>query len=106
MTDCAGSLGLDVLAQDVAALPETTVPACGWFLFPPSPYGGARGEAPGRKPRARGVVQVPDIKAYWHPLVQLAAVRSLEVTPRGATGSFEWPTPPGCCWRGSARDGL
>ena len=41
--------------------------------------------------KAHAVV-LPDIKAYWFPLVQLATVRSVEVAPVAAAGCFQWPS--------------
>ena len=50
---------------------------------------------------AHAVVVVPDTKAYWHPLVQQAMVRSLEVASKGMFGFFQWPYQDGTLrgWR-------
>ena len=45
--------------------------------------------------KAHAVVLLPDVKACWFPVVQLAAVRSITVAPVAATGCFQWPSPKG-----------
>ena len=84
--DCAGSAGTDVLAQDVSIVLDTTVPAFG-FWFPPPVMAGHtvqhRAEC-----KAHAVVLLPDVKAYWFPVVQLGEARSITVAPVAATGCF------------------
>ena len=91
--DCARSAGTDVLAQDVSIVPGTTVPAFG-FCFPPPVVAGHTVQHLAEC-KAHAVVLLPDVKAYWFPLVQLAAVTSITVAPVAATGCFRWPSPKG-----------
>ena len=91
--NCAGPAGTDVLAQDVSIVPGTTVPTLG-SRFPPPVMAGhiVRHLA---ECKAHGVVLLPDAKAYWFPVVQLAEVKSITVAPVAATGCFQWPSPKG-----------
>ena len=88
-----GSAGADVFAHDVSLVPDTGVPAVG-FCFPPPIMAGhilqhlAECEA-------RAVVLLPDVKAHWFPLVQLAAVRSIEVAAVVEEGCNQLPSPDG-----------
>ena len=91
--DCAGSAGVDMLAHDVAVLPGSQESARG-FVFP-APVMAGHVVQHLLECRARGVLLLPDIHAYWFPALQQATVRSVEVAPRGATGFFHWPTPAG-----------
>ncbi|CAM9559979.1 unnamed protein product [Pylaiella littoralis] len=91
--DCEGSLGRDVLAQNVAVVPPTGTPAFG-FCFPlPVMVGHVLQHL--SECRARAVVIAPSEKAYWTPLMHSATVRSTEVAARGANGCFLWPSPTG-----------
>ena len=77
--DCAGSAGTDVLAQDVLIEPGTRAPAfC--FCFPPRAMADHIVQHLAEC-KARPVVLLPDVKAYWLPVVQLAAVRSITGGP-------------------------
>ena len=51
--------------------------------------------------KAHAAVLLPDIRAYWFHLVQLATVRSIEVAPVAAAGYFQRPSPGGALkrWR-------
>ena len=91
--NCAGPAGTDVLAQDVSIVPGTTVPTLG-SRFPPPVMAGhiVRHLA---ECKAHGVVLLPDAKAYWFPVVQLAEVKSITVAPVAATGCFQCPSPKG-----------
>lgn len=97
--DCAGSSGLNVLAQDVSRIPGSGEPAFG-FCFPPRFMAGHIVQHLSGC-EARAVIIVPDTRAYWFPLVQGAMVRSLEVTPKAAAGSFQSPVSDGTLqeWR-------
>ena len=50
---------------------------------------------------AHAVVLVPDVRAYWFPVLRQASVRSVVVSPMGARGSFHWPSQDGSLreWR-------
>ena len=91
--DCAGSAGTDVFAQDVSIVPGTRVPAFG-FCFPPPIMAGHLVQHLAEC-KAHAVVLLPDVKAYWFPLLQLATVRSVEVAPAAADGYFQWPSADG-----------
>ena len=91
--DCAGSAGTNVLAQDVAIVPGTTVPAFGFCFPPPIMVGHIVQHLVECK--AHAVVLLPDIRAYWFPLVQLATVRSIEVGLVATAWYFQWPSPGG-----------
>ena len=91
--DCEGSLGVDVLAQDVSRVPITGEPAFG-YCFPPPVMAGHIVQHLAEC-RAHAVIVVPDTRAYWFPLVQQAMVHSLEVAPRATFGYFEWPSQDG-----------
>ena len=97
--DCAGSAGTDVLAQDVAIVPGTTVPAFG-FCFPPPIMAGHIVQHLAEC-KAQVVVLLPDIRAYWFRSVQLDTVRLIEVAPVVAAGYFQRPSPGGALkrWR-------
>ncbi|CAM9718774.1 unnamed protein product [Laminaria digitata] len=97
--DCAGSAGTDVLAHDVSIVPGAGVPAFG-FCFPPPVMAGHVVQHLAEC-KAHAVVLLPDVKAYWFPLVQLATVRSIEVAPVAGEGCFQWPRSDGCLtnWR-------
>ena len=45
--------------------------------------------------KAHAVALLPDGKAYWFPILQLAMVRSIEVTPAAVDGRFQWPSADG-----------
>ena len=91
--DCARSAGTDVLAQDVSIVPGTAAPAFG-FCFPPPVMAGHIVQHL-TECEAHAVVLLPDVKAYWSPVVQLAALRSITVAPVAATGCFQCPSPKG-----------
>ena len=78
----------DVLARDVSIVPGTRVPAFG-FCFPPSIVAEhiVQNMAEGK---TRAIVILPDVKAYWFPLVRLATVKSIEVAQVAAEGCFPW----------------
>lgn len=90
---CPGSAGRDVLAQDVAVMPGTTVPAFGYCFPPPTMAGHVVQHL--AECRAHAVLVVPDNKPYWFPLVQSASVRSLPIAPRDGAGVFQWPCSKG-----------
>lgn len=91
--DCAGSKGVDVLAQDVAVLPGTSEPVFSvCFLSPVMAGHVVRHLA---ECRAHAVVLVIDEKTLWLPLLDLATVKPIVVAPRGATGFVQWPSPSG-----------
>lgn len=96
---CPGSAGRDVLAQNAAVMPGTTVPAFGYCFPPPSMAGHVVQHL--AECRARAVLVVPDNRPYWFPLVQLASVRSLVIAPRNEAGVFQWPCSTGALrgWR-------
>ena len=90
---CPGSAGVDVLAQNVAVLPNSTTVAFN-FCFPPPLMAGHVIQHLAEC-RAHAVLVVPDTKPYWFPLVQQASVRSVEVAPWNAPGVFQWPSSRG-----------
>ena len=47
------------------------------------------------------VALLPDVKAYWFPLLQLSTVSSIEGPPAAADGCFQWPSADGSLrnWR-------
>ena len=91
--DCAGSAGTDVLAQDVSIVPGTTAPAFG-LCFPPPVMAGHIVQHLAEC-KAHAVVLLPNVKAYWFPVAQLAAVKSITVVPVAATRCLQWPSPRG-----------
>lgn len=90
---CAVSAGTDVLAHDVSVVPGSRVPAVG-FCFPPPIMAGHIVQHLAEC-KAHAVVLLPDVKAYWFPLMQLATVRSIEVAPVAAEGCFQSPSADG-----------
>ena len=102
--DCAGSAGTDVFAQDVSILPGTRGPAFG-FCFPP-PIMAGHIVLHMAEYKAHAVALLPDVKAYWFPLLQFATVITIEVAPAAEDGCFLWPSVDGGlrnwpypCWR-------
>ena len=69
---CPGSGGRDVLAQDVAVMPDTTVPAFGYCFPPPTMAGHVVQHL--AECRAHAVLVVPGNKPYWFALLQSASV--------------------------------
>lgn len=96
---CAGSMGVDVFAQNVAVLPGGHVPAFG-FCFPPPVMAGHVVQHLAEC-RARAVVILPSVKAYWFPRVLSATTRSVEVAGINEGGVFVWPSAEGVLktWR-------
>lgn len=90
---CEGTAGVDVLAQNLAVLPGTAVPAFG-FCFPPPVMAGHIVQRL-QECRAHAVILVPGVKAYWFPRVQLASVRSVVVAAANTGGVFRWPSTDG-----------
>ena len=88
---CDGTSGMDMLAQDVAKMPGRGGRAFGFCFPPPLMVGHVVQHL--RECRAHAVVVVPDIQAYWFPVLDQATARSLLVAPRGAPGVFQWPCP-------------
>ena len=88
---CGGASGMDMLAQDVAVMPGSGGVAFGFCFPPPLMVGHVVQHL--RECRAHAVVLVPDIQAYWFPVLHHATTRSVEVAPRGASGIFQWPCP-------------
>ena len=97
--DCAESLGVDVLAQDVSRLPGTGGQAFGYYF--PSPNTVRHVVQHLAECHAHAVIVVPDTRACWYPLVQQAIVRSLQVAPKIMFGFFQWPYQDGTLreWR-------
>ena len=65
-----------MFAHDVSLVPGTGVPAFG-SCFPPPTMAECK---------ARAVCLLPDVKAYWLLLLQLATVKSIEVAAVAAEG--------------------
>ena len=82
-----------MFAHDVSFAPGTSAPAVG-FCFPPPIMAGHIVQHL-VECEARALSLLPDVKAYWFPLVQLAAVRSIEVAAVAEKGCFQWPSPDG-----------
>ena len=80
--------GTDVLAHHKSIVPGTVVPAFG-LCFPPPIMAGHIVQHLA-KCKARAVELLPDGKAYWSPLTQLATMRSIEVAHVSAEGCFQW----------------
>ena len=91
--DCAGSAATDVFAQDISIVPGARVPALG-FLFHPISWQDTLSKHMAEC-KAHAVALLPDVKAYWFPLLQLATVRPIEVAPVAADGRFQWPSADG-----------
>ena len=91
--DCADSAGTDVLAQHVSIVLGTIAPAFG-FCFPPPVMAGHIVQHLAEC-KAHAVVLLPNVKAYWFPVAQLAAVKSITVVPVAATRCLQWPSPRG-----------
>ena len=96
---CAGSAGVDVLAQDVSTLPTTGEQAFGFCFPPPLLVGHVLQHF--QECRARAVIVVPSVKAYWFPLLQWATVRSAQVAAVDHGGVFHFPGNDGTMrpWR-------
>ena len=77
--DGAGSAGTDVFAQDVSIVPDTRGPAFG-FCFPAHIMAGHIVQHM-VECKVHAVALLPDVKAYWFPLLQFATVRAIEVAP-------------------------
>lgn len=90
---CPGSAGTDMLAQNVAVMPGTSMQAFGYCFPPPKMAGHVLQHL--EECRAHAVLVLPDTRPYWFPLVQLASVRSLPVASRGEAGVFQWPCSSG-----------
>ena len=82
-----------MFAHNVSLVSDTSVHAVG-FCFPPPILAGHLVQHL-EECKARAVVLLSDVKAYWFPLVQLAAVWSIEVTAVAEEGCFQWPSPNG-----------
>lgn len=97
--DCAGSGGLDVLAQDVARVPGTSIPAFG-YCFPPPVMAGHIVQHLAEC-HAHAVVVLPSVRAYWFPRVRLATVRTKNIAQVAEDGVFLWPSSEGTLnnWR-------
>ena len=91
--DCAGSAGTNVFAQDVSFVPDTYSPAFEFCLPPPITAGHTFQHM--AESKAHAVALLPDVKAYWFPLLQLATFRSVEVAPAEADGRFQWRSAEG-----------
>ena len=65
------------------------------FCFSPPNHGTSHGMQHQAECRVHAVILLPDVKAYWFPLVELATVRSIEVAPVASAGCFQWPSPDG-----------
>lgn len=90
---CAGTSGVDVVAQNLAVLPGTDIPAFG-FCFPPPVMVGHVVQRL-EECRAHAVILVPGMKSYWFPRVQLATSRSVPVSATDTEGAFVLPSPHG-----------
>ena len=88
---CTGCVGMDLLAPDVSLAPGTTAPAFRFCFGPPVMAGDVFQELAERS-LCRCILP-PDVKRYWFPLVQLAAVPSIELAPVAARGCFQRPSP-------------
>ena len=80
--DCAGAVGTDLLTQDVSIVPGTKAPAVR-FRFTALVMAGHTVENLAEC-KAHAIVLVPDVKAYWFPVVQFSAVGSITVAPLAA----------------------
>lgn len=101
--DCQGSSGVDLFAQDVSTLSDTGAPASGCSF--PSPVIAGPVVSYLADCRARVVLVVPDVKAYWFPRVHKATVRSRVVALANTSGSFHWPCSDGSLEGGVTRVG-
>lgn len=86
-------VGRDVLAQNVAALPSSGVPAFGSCF--PLPVMAGHVVQHLAECRAHAVALAPAAKSLWFPSVWFVTVRSMEVAPRCATGCFQRPSTTG-----------
>lgn len=90
---CAGTAGVDVLAQDVSVLPVTNEEAFGFCFPPPVMVGPVLQHL--RECHAHAVLVAPDTKAYWFPLLQSATGRTVDLTAIGEKGLFLCPGKDG-----------
>ena len=65
------------------------------FCFSPPNHGTSHGMQHQAECRVHAVILLPDVKAYWFPLVELATVRSIEVGLVATAWYFQWPSPGG-----------
>lgn len=70
-----GCAGVDALGQDLSTMPGSTDPCFG-FCFPPTTMVGVVLQRLSEC-RAQAVVEVPDLRKSWHPLLEEATVRSV-----------------------------
>eukprot|EP00752_Nemacystus_decipiens_P016879 g15111.t1 len=90
---CAGTAGVDILAQDVSVLPGTQSEAFGFCFPPPVMVGPVLQHL--RECQAHAVLLAPDTKAFWFPLLKSATVRSVPVADVGEHGVFCLPGKAG-----------
>lgn len=92
---CAGTARTDMLAQDVAVLPGTGGEAFGFCFPPPLMVGHVVQHL--RECHVHAVVLVPDIQAYWFPVLHQATTLSDAVgrgcPPRGGRHFSLRPCP-------------